>query len=89
MKKRLCVFTVIASAIVSVGFASSAEADPEEKDVVETGEVIVTANRYEETASSVPASITVITENDINNTAAQDIPEMLRTVAGIHVNDIT
>jgi iron complex outermembrane receptor protein len=89
MKKRLCVFTVIASAIISVGFASSAVADPEEKDIVETGEVIVTANRYEENTSSVPASITVITEKDIENTAAQDIPDMLRTVAGIHVNDIT
>ncbi len=66
-----------------------AVADPKENDVVETGEVIVTANRYEETASTYPASITVITEKDIENTAARDIPEMLRTVAGIHVNDIT
>ncbi len=89
MKKRLCIFTVIASAIISVGFASSAVADPKENDVVETGEVIVTANRYEETSSSVPASVTVITEKDIENTAARDIPDMLRTVAGIHVNDIT
>ncbi len=89
MKKRLCVFTVIASAIISVGFASSAVADPEENDIVETGEVIVTATRYEETTSSVPASVTVITEKDIENTAARDIPDMLRTVAGIHVNDIT
>ena len=65
MKKRLCVFTVIASAIISFAFISSAVADPEENDVVETGEVIVTATRYEETSSSVPASVTVITEKDI------------------------
>lgn len=89
MKKRLCVFTIIASVIISFGFASSAVADPEENDVVETGEVIVTATRYKETSSSVPASVTVITEKDIENTAARDIPDMLRTVAGIHVNDIT
>jgi len=88
MKKRLCVFTVITSAIISFGFTSMAFADPEEKDVIEAGEVIVTATRYEETTSSVPASVTVITEKDIENTTARDIPDMLRTVAGIHVNDI-
>jgi len=89
MKKRLCVFTVIASAIISFAFISSAVADPEENDVIETGEVIVTATRYEETSSSVPASVTVIAEKDIENTAARDIPDMLRTVAGVHVSDIT
>jgi len=88
MKERLFVFTVIVSAIISSGFTSMAFADKEEKNVVEAGEVIVTANRYEETTSSVPASVTIITEKDIENTAARDIPDMLRTVAGIHVNDI-
>ncbi len=71
MKKSLCVFTVIVSAIISFGFTSMAFADSEEKDVIEAGEVIVTANRYEETPSSVPASVTVITEKDIENTKQQ------------------
>src|SRR4030066_960153 len=52
-------------------------------------EVIVTATRYEEQPSKVPANITVITEEDINNSSAQNIPELLRTEIGILVNDIT
>ena len=89
MKKSLCIITFIVSVVISFGFTSMAFADKEENDVVEAGEIIVTANRYEETTSSVPASVTIITEKDIDTTAARDIPDMLRTVAGIHVNDIT
>lgn len=52
-------------------------------------EVVVTATRYEEQPSKVPANITVITEKDIENSSAQNIPELLRTEIGIQVNDIT
>ncbi len=60
-----------------------------ENKTVNLEEVIVTATRYEEQASKVPANITVITEEDINNSSAQNIPELLRTEIGIFVNDIT
>ena len=52
-------------------------------------EVVVTATRYEEQPSKVPANITVITEKDIKNSSAQNIPDLLRTEIGIQVNDIT
>jgi len=52
-------------------------------------EVVVTATRQEEKISSVPANVTVITENDIKNSTARDIPDLLRTQVGIHVNDVT
>lgn len=52
-------------------------------------EVVVTATRYEEQPSKVPANITVITEKDIKNSSAQNIPELLRTETGIQVSDIT
>jgi len=51
-------------------------------------EVVVTATRYEEEPFKVPANITVITEEEINNSSAQNIPELLRFEAGIQVNDI-
>jgi len=60
-----------------------------EKKTVNLEEVIVTATRYEEQPSKVPANITVITEEDIKNSSAQNIPELLRTEIGILVNDIT
>lgn len=52
-------------------------------------EVVVTATRYEEQPSKVPANITVITEKDIKNSSAQNIPELLRTEINVQVNDIT
>ena len=51
-------------------------------------EVTVTATRYEEQPSEVPAHITVITREDISKSTAQNIPELLRTETGIQVNDI-
>ncbi len=58
------------------------------EDTIKIEEVVVTATRYEEKVSSVPAYVTVITEEKIKNSTAQNIPDLLRTEPGIHVNDI-
>jgi iron complex outermembrane receptor protein len=58
------------------------------KETIKVEEIVVTATRYEEKLSSVPANVTVITEEDIKNSTAQNIPDLLRTEVGIHVNDI-
>ena len=60
-----------------------------EEKTVDLQEVVVTATRHEEQPSKVPANITVITEKDIRNSFAQNIPELLRTETGIQVSDIT
>lgn len=52
-------------------------------------EVIVTATRYEEQAADVPANVTIVTEKDIRDSNAQNVPELLRTEVGVQVNDIT
>ncbi len=59
-----------------------------ETEPLQLEEVVVTATRYEEAVSSVPANVSVITEEDIRKSTAQTIPDILRTEAGIHVNDI-
>jgi len=59
--------------------------DPE---VLRAGEIVVTAARYREGISSVPSQVTVITEKEIRNSTARNIPDLLRGVAAIHVNDI-
>jgi iron complex outermembrane receptor protein len=51
-------------------------------------QVVVTATRYEEPTEKVPASVTVITAEDIQATTAQTVPDVLRDVAGIEVRDI-
>ncbi|MDP2646063.1 MAG: TonB-dependent receptor, partial [Desulfobacterales bacterium] len=51
--------------------------------------VVVTATRQAQKASSVPAHVTVITESDIKDATAGNIPDLLRTQAGLHITDIT
>jgi iron complex outermembrane receptor protein len=63
---------------------SSAWAEEE----IKLDEVVVTATRYEEKLPDIPAHVTVITEEDIENSPAQNIPDLLRTEAGIHVYDL-
>ena len=41
-------------------------------------EVVVSATRYEEERSSIPASVTIMTEKDIDNSTAHNIPELIR-----------
>ncbi len=66
---------------------SAGTANAEEK--ISVGEVVVTATRHEEQAADVPASVTVITQKDIENSNALNIPDLLRTEPGVQVNDIT
>lgn len=56
---------------------------------INIGEVVVTATRYEERATDVPGNVSVITRKDIENSTAQNIPDLLRTEVGVQVNDIT
>ncbi|MGW8313391.1 MAG: TonB-dependent receptor [Desulfuromonadales bacterium] len=51
-------------------------------------EIVVTATRQEEALSDVPANVTVVTEQEIAQSPAQTIPELLRSVPGVVVNDI-
>jgi len=57
-------------------------------ETVEINEVVVTATRYEEKLTDVPANVSIISESDIQNSTAQNIPDLLRSSAGILVNDI-
>ena len=59
-----------------------------EPSMVVMDEVVVTATRQEEPLSSIPASVTVITEEEVDQSAAQNVPELLRSVPGVLVNDI-
>ncbi len=51
-------------------------------------EVVVTASRVPEEASRIPASVTVIKEEEIKNSTARNVPELLRTQGGVQVTDI-
>ena len=70
------------------GFCWASDPIKNEPSITSMEEVVVTATRQEEKISSVPANVTVVTEKDIKNSTAYDIPDLLRSQVGVHVNDI-
>ncbi len=87
MKKWI--FVVLA--LMIGGFCTVSNAD-EGKKSEDTGvtleEVVVTATRTEEYIARIPANVTVIDENDIKNSNAKDVPDLLRSQQGVVVRDL-
>jgi iron complex outermembrane recepter protein len=81
-------FYALGSIVLTICVASTGMSEATADDAYKMGAVVVTATRYEESLANVPANVTVVTEKDIQNTAAQDVPELLRTIAGVHVSDV-
>jgi iron complex outermembrane recepter protein len=79
---------VILIVLILPGFSQAEDEKTNEVPEATMQEVVVTATRQEEKISSVPANATVITETDIKNSTAYDIPDLLRDQVGVHVNDI-
>ncbi len=66
------------SLAVTPGHAQLAQAIPE---------VVVTATRFSETRQDLPVGVTVITAEDIRNSAAKTLPDLLSEQAGIVIHD--
>ena len=81
---RVLLYLLTVLLVCSPAFA----AESEEPSVM-LGEVVVTATRLTEELSRVPANVTVITAEQIAQSPAQNVPELLRSVSGILVNDIS
>lgn len=77
---RLFLFAMV------VGAANGASAEPEAETTLET--VVVTGTRYAESARKVPANVSVITAQDIEDSNAKTVPDLLRNEQGIVVRDI-
>jgi iron complex outermembrane receptor protein len=63
--------------------------DARAAEMVTLQEVVVTASRDAEETVKVPAHITVVTAEQIELSNAQNVPEALRALAGVHVTDIS
>lgn len=75
-----CLRTILLLMIIA------APAMAEERTTLE--EVVVTATRYSEELADIPANITIISEKEISNSNAKNIPELLRSEVGVQVSDI-
>jgi iron complex outermembrane receptor protein len=76
MKKHL-----IAAAIS--GLAINGYAD--QTDQYQLNDIVVTASRFAETNPAIPANISVITRQEIQTSPAMNLPDLLKTRAGINV----
>ncbi len=77
----------LAVAIALAGFVSLPSVASESAQHTET--MVVTANQYETSIKNAPASISVITREDIDKLPATDISTALESVAGVHVAKTT
>jgi outer membrane receptor for ferrienterochelin and colicins len=58
-----------------------------EEDVMDLDEVVVTASRYEESIMDTPVSIEVIDQEEIEESNAQNLAELLDTYTGVYIKD--
>jgi iron complex outermembrane receptor protein len=79
--------TLAAGALALAAAYPAAAATPNADQPTET--IIVTATRFDEADPKVAANVSVITRQEIRNTAAPNLPDLLATRAGISVIELT
>jgi iron complex outermembrane receptor protein len=87
--KRNWMIVVLCTMVVAFGSFDQLFAKEEDEGAVELKEVIVTATRDWEEERKVPYNVSVITEEDIARSNAQNVADLLRTVPGVFVSDWT
>jgi iron complex outermembrane receptor protein len=80
---------IVVLCIIVVMFGAFDQVFAEEEETVELKEVVVTATRDWEEERKVPYNVTVVTEEDIKRSNAQNVADLLRTVPGVFVSDWT
>ncbi len=86
MKKWLCGLTLVAFPLLQPVQAS--ELQPADNAPPALAEVVVTGSRVAEPAERIPANVTVIDREALQNSNAQNVAELLRSEQGIVVRDL-
>lgn len=90
MKTRTLVLALVGVLLLGTGFDVLAlEAVSEEELLFMEIPIVVTASRKEQPVTEAPAAVTVITAEDIKQSGATNIPDILRTVPGVDMMAIT
>ena len=74
--------------LLTLGYNPGQTSAEEKEEVPVLQEVVVTATRQEEEIRKIPANVTVITEEDIENSNAKTVLDLLRSEEGIVVRDL-
>jgi iron complex outermembrane receptor protein len=75
--------------VIMIAFGSFGQLGATEEEATELPEVVVTATRDWEEEQKVPYNVSVITEDAIRRSNAQNVADVLRTVPGVFVSDWT
>lgn len=86
MKKKI-LYSTLAS-LIMVSPAPSFAAAPADTETATLPEVVVTAMRAEQQYQKVPATVTILTAEQIRSSGAQTVPEILESIPGISVLDL-
>src|SRR6185312_13812707 len=73
----------VAAALPVAAFAQNSQ-----QDAQAIQEIIVTAQKRQSTLQDVPFSIAAVTESQIRNSGASDLPELARNIAGLTITDL-
>lgn len=87
-EKRLLITFWVALLLLLPSFSPGQTTAEDKKEVLVLQEVVVTATRQEEEIRKIPANVTVITEEDIRNSNAKTVLDLLRSEEGIVVRDL-
>jgi iron complex outermembrane receptor protein len=79
--------TALAFALPTAAFAQTAPAD--EAVVEDSGEIIVTARRENESLQDVPVSVQVVTGDAIQKAAITDATELSKVAPGLNISNVT
>lgn len=80
-------YGIVTVLFVVIGFGFTDQPFAAEEEGVEMEEVVVTATRYWQEEREVPYNISVITDEDIKRSNAQNVADVLRTVPGVMVTN--
>ncbi len=80
MSKKLLFFMLAALLLFTIQVSA-------QDDVMEMDEVVVTASRYEESIMDTPVSIEVIDEEEIEESNANNLADLLNLAGGIHIKN--
>ena len=88
MKKKIMVLMLILELLMLGSFGRIVLAE-ENKGLhtLDIGKIVITPTRSEALISTIPASVSLITQKDIENSGADSIPEVLKSQAGLVVKD--
>ncbi len=86
--KRVFLYLWVGLVTASLAFNPSSGLANEEEEVPVLPEVVVTPTRREQEIRKIPANVTMITEEDIKNSNAKTVVDLLRSEEGIVVRDL-